>query len=182
MNRFVYILILFIVSCSSTDEAEKASVMEIRELGQLATVEYTIGKLIQLDQTDVEWYKWGDRKLLIKTRATVKAGIDLKKIKEDDIVVKGNTIEITLPPAEYISLNMDPNDTKTEVESISGFRDNFTQKEKNAFLKQGEEAIRKDLGETKILQDAAANAEDIIRDFYKELCFEKIIIHSSIED
>ena len=169
-------LISSLLSCSGESEELKANVLEIRQLGELSTVEYTIGKLIQLDQSESDWYKWGDRKILIKTRAIVKAGVDLNKLREDDIRVKGNTIEITLPAPEYTSFNMDPKFTRTEVESISGFRDNFTQKEKNDFLKQGEEAIKKDLAETKVLEDAARNAEDIVRDFYKELGYDKVIV------
>ena len=158
-------LISSLLSCSGESEELKANVLEIRQLGELSAVEYSIGKLIQLDQSESDWYKWGDRKILIKTRAIVKAGVDLNKLREDDIRVKGNTIEITLPAPEYTSFNMDPKFTRTEVESISGFRDNFTQKEKNDFLKQGEEAIKKDLAETKVLEDAARNAEDIVRNF-----------------
>lgn len=182
MKKYLIIALLFLAACSNEEEAPTPAVMEVKNLGQLSTVEYTIGKIIQMDQSEESWYKWGDRKILIKTRAVVKAGIDLNKIKEDDISIKGKTIEITLPESEYISFNMDPNYTKTEVESVSGFRDNFTQKEKNAILRQGEEAIKKDLEKTRILKDASSNAEDIIRDFYKEMGFERVIVHSAEEE
>lgn len=183
MRKYLYILFFgLIVSCDSDVSDPELDVMQVRSLGELSTVEYTIGKLIQLDETDGEWYKWGDRKLLIKTRAVVKAGVDLKKLKEDDIKVKGKTIEIQLPSPEYTSFSMDPNFTYTEVESVSGFRDNFTQTEKNTFLKQGETAIKEDLASTDILKDAASNAEDVIRDFYKDLGFDKVIITFSSEE
>ncbi len=182
MKKILIIAALLFSACSNEEQAPTPAVMEIKDLGQLATVEYTIGKIVQMDQTEDAWYKWGDRKILIKTRAVVKAGIDLQKLKEDDIVIKGNTIEITLPEAEYISFNMDPNYTKTEVESISGFRDNFSQKEKNEILRQGEDAIKRDLEKTNILQDASSNAEDVIRDFYKEMGFKRVIIHSTVQE
>jgi hypothetical protein len=179
MRSHVFYILLFLLSACGEDKAiRKDRVMEIKDLGELSTIEYTIGKLIQMDQSDSDWYKWGDRKLLINTRATVKAGVDLKKLREDDIKIKGNTVEITLPAAEYTSFSMDPNYTRTEVESISGFRDGFTQKEKNNFMKQGEEAIKRDLVELNILEEARVNAEDIVRDFYHSLGFEKVIVNS----
>lgn len=173
--RITYLIILLsFLSCSDTSEYEKANVYEIRDIGELSTSEYTIGKIVKLDDSDYTWNRWGERKILINTKAIVKAGIDLSKIKDGDIEVDKDEITITLPPAELTSFNMDPKYTHTEMESVSGFRDHFTQEEKNEFLKQGEEAIRKELPNTGIYQDAQKNAEEFIVEFYKQLGFKKI--------
>ena len=74
---------------------------------------------------------------------------------------------------------MDPNDVKTEMEEINGFRHNFTQQEKNAFLKQGEAAIKKNLAETGIIKDANDNVTVFLQDFYKKLGFKEVIVNSS---
>lgn len=182
MKQLVVIAVVFLITaCSGDEPVQNERVLEIKELGELSTIEYTIGKLIQMDQSESDWYKWGDRKILINTRATVKAGIDLKKIKEEDVRVKGRTIEITLPSPEYTSFSMDPNFTRTEVESVSGFRDGFTQKEKNNFMRQGEEAIKKELANLSILEEAQSSAEDIVREFYRSLGFETVIIKSKLD-
>lgn len=164
------------ISCENNKQDLSRRVYEIREVGQLATTEYTIGKIVKLDDTQYDMEKWGERKILIKTRAKVKAGVDLNKIKDSDIKVKGKTIEIQLPQAEITTFSMDPDYTYTEMESITGFRDNFTQKEKNKFLKQGEESIRKELKSTGILDEAEKNAEEFIRNFYSQQGFEKVIV------
>ena len=181
MKYLYYIAFLFILtSCGGSDEAIKdENVYEIRDVGKLSTTEFTIGKIVKLDDTEAEWYKYGDRKILISTKAKVKAGVDLSKIKDEDIKVKGNTIEIKLPPAEITTFTMDPRYTHTEMESINGFRDKFTQKEKNSFLKQGEEAIKKELPNTGILDDAEKNAVAFIENFYKQLGFENVIVQKT---
>lgn len=186
LNTCLIVLLLFFVACSDDKELED-SAFEIRNIGELSTTEFTVGKIIKLedayDDQNSEWYeyykKYGDRKILISCKAKVKAGIDLNEIKESDIVVKGNSIEITLPKARITSFSMDPSDIHTEMESVTGLRSNFSQEEKNDFLKQGEEQIREELITTGILEEATNNAEVFVTDFYKQLGFEKVIIKES---
>lgn len=170
------ILVLLIASCSEEPKAlPKADIYEIKNIGLLSTTEYTIGKIVKLNDPG-EWYTYGDRKLLISCKAKIKAGVDFKKLKEGDIEVKGTTITITLPPAEITSFVMDPNLARTEMENINGFRESFSQQEKNNFMRQGEKSIRKDIKETKILEDAEQSAKVFLKDFYKQLGFEKVIV------
>lgn len=179
---FLNIIVLFLLfSCAEESPVPKAEVYEIRNIGELSTTEYTVGKIVKLNDEAEEWYKYGDRKLLIHCKAKVKAGVDLSKIKDGDIKVSGSTIEITLPPAKITTFSMDPNLMRTEMESVTGLRSNFTQSEKNTFLKQGEEAIRKDILETGILKDAIMNAEAFLTDFYEQMGFEKVVIKQTIQ-
>ncbi len=178
---FYITFILLLASCSEDTPVPMAEVYEIRNIGELSTTEYTVGKIVKLDDEAEEWYKIGDRKILIHSKAKIKAGVDLSKLKDDDIKVSGSAIEITLPPARITTFSMDPNLMRTEMESVTGLRSNFTQKEKNAFLKQGEEAIKKDILETGILKDASNNAEAFLIDFYTQMGFEKVIIKRTVQ-
>lgn len=188
MKLSVYIaLVILLLGCESTPQPE-AQVYDIREIGTLSTTEYTVTKVVKLDDQhglweiwekwdDIRsWTKFGDRKILISCRAKIKAGVDLKKIRKEDIHVNGNSIAIVLPAAEVTEFTMEPKHIKTEVESVSWFRDHFTQKEKNDFLKQGETAIRRDLENSGIYSNAEHEAEVFITDFYKRQGFEKVIV------
>ncbi len=167
---------MLISSCGEgTKEPPKAEIYEVKNIGLLSTSEYTIGKIIKLDHVP-EWYKIGDRKILISCKAKIKAGVDLKKLRDGDIVLNGTTLTILLPPAEITTFTMDPKLTHTEMESVSGFRQAFTQAEKNDFMRQGEKSIRHDIKETKILQDAEENAAVFLRDFYKQMGYEKVVV------
>lgn len=176
--KFICILLILhlLVSCSSNQEEQsKVDVFEIRNIGLLATSEYTIGKVIEL-KDEAEWYKFGDRNILISCKAKVKAGVDLSQISKNDIEVKGKNIKITLPYPSIISFDMDPNTIHTEVQDINGFRRQFNQEEKNEILAQGEESIKKQLNETSILLSAKHNTEIFIENFYKELAYEHVTI------
>jgi hypothetical protein len=185
MKYSFYIILLIatmITSCAEeTKTPPKADVYEVKNIGLLSTSEYTIGKIIKLTDPP-EWYKIGDRKILISCKAKIKAGVDLKKIEEGDIYVNGNTITIELPPAEITSFTMDPKLTHTEMESVSGFRQGFTQQEKNDYMRQGEAAIRRDMKDTKILEDARVNAVIFLTDFYKQMGFEKVIVETKLKE
>jgi len=194
--KFGFLLIVFSLlffSCSG-EKVPSPDVYEIKDIGQLSTSEYTVGKIIKLDDSQFDWWDWsewtewtewtdidktpkiGERKILINCRAKIKAGVDLSTIKNEDIQIHGNTIEITLPPAEITSFSMDPDQIQTEMESVTWLRDGFTQSDKNELLKQGEKAIKADIINTSILKDANDNAELFVKDFYKQLGYEKVII------
>jgi hypothetical protein len=161
-------------SCSE-EEVPKTNVYEIRQIGILATTEFTLGKVLKLTD-DKEWYKFGDRKILISTKAKVKAGVNLMAIKEGDIETIGNTIKIKLPAVEITSFEMNPGDIQTEMIDINGFRMGFTQAEKNEILRLGEQSIRKEVYATNILQEAQKNTTSFIKDFYGQMGYEEIII------
>ena len=169
---------LSLFSCEETQEQEalKPDVYEIKNIGTLSTTEYTIGKVIQLNDSSKVWYKPGNRKILIRCEAKVKAGIDLTKLSKRDITVIGNTITIKLPKSEITSFTIDPNRIQTEMESATLFRDKFTQKEKHNFMEQGELSIREDLRSRGIFKDAEKNARRFLTEFYEQMGFEKVIV------
>lgn len=182
--------LLFASAGCKEEQPAEDRVFEVREIGVLSTTEYTIGKIIRLDDVyddkDSEWYeyykKYGERKILLSCRAKVKAGVDLSKLSKEDVEVKGTTIIIHLPEAEITSFSIDPRDIHTEAESITGFRSAFSQEEKNAFLKQTEEAILEDLESTGILKDANENAKAFLKEFYEEMGFREVIIETESND
>jgi len=168
-------LLVWMSSCKDEKPAENTDVYEIRNIGLLSTTEYTVGKVIKLKDNKA-WYKYGDRNILISCKARIKAGVDLGKLSDQDIVENGKRITITLPAPEILSLSMDPNLIRTEMEDVNGFREGFSQEEKNLILVQGEQSIRDNIGETSILETAGKNARTFITDFYKQLGFDQVTV------
>lgn len=172
MKKLIFIA-LFLGGCSTNEELPKADVFEIRNIGVLSTSEYTFGKVLRIEDPG-EWYAYGDRKILISTKAIVKAGVNLNDLKQEDIKVNGKTLSIDLPPASITSFQMDPNQIKVEMEDINWFRDGFTQQEKNKFLKEGEKKIRQEIEQTNILKDAERTSTEFITKFYKQLGYDSV--------
>lgn len=148
----------------------------IQELGTLATTEYTFGKIVQLNDNK-DWYRLGDRKILLSVKAKVKAGVDLTKMENQDIIeVDEKTVKLVLPAPEIVSFDMNPNDIRTEMTDINGFRFEFSQDEKVKILQLGEKSIREEMTDSNILSEAKKNARVFLTDFYKDLGYENVII------
>ena len=63
------------------------------------------------------------------------------------------------------------------MEDINGFRQQFTQSEKNKILIEGEKSIRANLAGTNILATAERNADIFVQDFYRQLGFKNIVVN-----
>jgi hypothetical protein len=166
-------LMLFF-SCRQKEKAVD-SVLQLKELSELATVEYTITKIIKASD-DQTWYKIGDRKILMSCQASVKSGIDLSKLKAEDITINGDDISIILPKATILSLNILPEAIRTEYQEVGLFRSDFTAAERNQLMSQGETQIRNSIEDTGILQTAESNASLFIGQFLRQLGYQHIDI------
>lgn len=177
MKQFFYIfLCLSLLSCKEEKTIPETEVYQIQDLGTLSTTEYTFGKVLHLEDNK-EWYKLGDRKILINVRAKAKAGVDLRKVSDADIVEKDKkTISLTLPAPEIISFDINTEDVRTVHTDVNGFRMEFNQEEKIKILEMGEQAIRKEMMQSDILKEAKKNATVFLRDFYKNQGYEQVII------
>lgn len=174
--RSAWIIFLATAVLFSCDEPQpETDIYQIRNIGLLATTEYTIGKVIKLED-NATWYKFGDRNILISCKAKIKAGVDLNQLSKDDIVAEGDGISINLPRPAILSFDMDPDLVRTEMEDINGFRQQFTQEEKNKILAQGEKSIRANITSTHIMETAERNAELFIKDFYRQLGFKNVVV------
>lgn len=142
-------------------------------MSELATVEYTVTKMIKASD-DATWYKIGDRKILMSCKATLKAGIDFRAIGPDQVTIEGRAITIELPKAKLLSVNIRPEDIKVEYEEVGILRSEFSAAEKNALMVQGEQQIRSLSAETGILQDAESNASVFVTNFFRQLGYDKV--------
>ena len=57
-----------------------------------------------------------ENEIVLVGKGRVRAGFDLSKVKDGDMNVHGDTLELTLPPAEVFDIIMNPSDFTTEYE------------------------------------------------------------------
>ncbi len=149
------------------------TVASLQELQELATVEYTITKVVKAND-DQTWYKFGDRKILITSEATVKAGIDFSALAEKNITVNGKKISILLPAPKILSVNLPPENIKVAFQDVSMFRSQFTSGERDGLLAQAEAQIRNSGNELGILEQAKTNTQLFLSNFLIQLGFEEV--------
>ena len=80
---FIFGALCSITSCSNLQDRIDKQVKSMDGMAQLGTVEYTITKIVKVD--DNAFYKIGDRKILFSCRAYMKAGIDLADFTAEDV-------------------------------------------------------------------------------------------------
>ncbi len=171
---FLFTLCLF-SACKQKTASPVDTVAMLQEIGELATTEYTITKVVKASD-DKTWFKPGQRKILITTEAVIKAGIDMKNVTEKDISRSGKTITIRLPPPRILSINIPPEKIKVEFEKVTMFRDPFTSKERNDLMIQAEQQIRNSENELGIIDQAKINTQLLLSRVLMQAGFEKVIL------
>ena len=170
------LLIFLLVACNSKKEINE--VFAIREMSELATVEYLVTKIIRASD-DKTWYKIGERKILMSCEASIKAGIDLSGIREENIRIDGKSISLVLPRAHLVSINIKPENIKVEYEETGLFRSDFSAAERDQLMAQGEAQISKSVDSLGVLQTAETNASLFVSNYLKKLGYERINIRFS---
>jgi hypothetical protein len=180
----IFVLLIFITSIGirlfggSTYKQESVTFVEsVQELATLATAEAYMkvalhvednkifGKDIPLDLLGTK------REVLLVVPATVIAGVDLKGITSEDMVINEETkeIDITLPHAELIQ---DPSLQLDKIQSVgdSGlFRGDIDWDEGNELTAKAQEQGRQDAISSGLLDTAEKNAEKVLKEFFKNI-------------
>lgn len=126
---------------------------------ELGTVQYTVRQIIR--NSDETWQILGDKKVLFSVKATLKAGIDLDKMTDDDIIVHGKDITVILPKAELLAVNIRPRDIRVAYSKVSMLRKDYTQQEYDQITRAGELAIKTDNNlKSSILAEAQSSAKE----------------------
>ena len=151
------------------------TISALKQIKNLATVEYTVTKVVKANDNLV-WYKAGERKILITCEARIKAGIDLDQLTPGDISISGKSVSIHLPQPKILSVNLPPQNIKVAYSEVGFFRDDFTSQERNELVAQAEKqmwAAGKSLG---ILEQAKLNTQSFLTGFLVQSGFEKVTL------
>lgn len=175
IRHYAYsVSLVLLISCAVREEPADR-VLSIREMGDLATTEYTVTKIVKANDNKT-WYKPGDRKILISVEAVLKSGIDLSGVKKEDITIDGKNISLRLPPPKLISISIPPEKIRVEFEEIGIFRTGFDNAERDALLAQAEQQIRNSINEIGILRTTENNTRQFLTRFLQQSGFEQISI------
>lgn len=177
MQKSLFIIILLFVACGKKDKPDdKPGILTLREMSDLATVEYTVTKVIKAADNKT-WFKVGNRKILMSCEAHIKAGIDMSAINKNNFKVSDKSIEVTLPEPKIISISIPAEGIKTEYEETGAFRDKFTSQDRDNLAAQAEQKIKQSIGSLGILTQAKVNTSMFVTNFLKKLGYENISIN-----
>lgn len=175
MPRIFLLLLLITSGCGNKQKSENQVLFSLKEMGDLATVEYTVTKIIKANDNKT-WFKLGERKILMSCEAHIKAGIDMSVISPKNFIIIEKDIELKLPLPKVISVSMPAETIKVEYQDISFFRDPFKAAERDQLASQAETQIRNSIDSLGILEQAKVNASLFINDLLGRLGYENIKI------
>lgn len=172
-NRIGWPLILIIAliggfwfyrSTSNTPELDTQTVVtQVRQLNQLATVRYTVQKVIGLRE---EKQPLGSESILLVMQARVEAGIDLSSLKNQDISRRPDgTLVVRMPPAKILNVAVDEKETKVWDRYKTWWTPwvPYSLDLEQRARREGLEAVKIGAMEMGILKDAERNADASIR-------------------
>ena len=166
--------LLMLAGCTSKKELLQQRVQSMAASAELGTVEYTVKKIVKCD--DKQTFAIGDRKILFRSTAYLKAGVDLAGFTANNVQIDGKNVTVTLPHAKLLSFNMPAEETSTVFENYGFFRSHFSPEERNYIMRLGEKDIRDDVPNLGILDDAEQNVKEIFTALLSQMGFQYINI------
>lgn len=124
MKKLIPLLfIVFVLGCAQKTDPQFL-VTKIRSVAKLATTEVVVNKIVWSEIKDNRFIGIikRDETILFDTEATIKFGIDLNKIRPQDITIKGDTLLLKLPKVEIINFSY-PHEKFRQIHPISNFDD-----------------------------------------------------------
>jgi len=147
---------------------------EVRALARLETIQFSIEKVIT-GETGGGTFKslFGD-KILFVGHGTVIAGIDMEKLKPEDLHYENGVLTVKLPPAEIFIATLD-NEKSYVYQRDTGILAKPDINLETLVRQSAEEEIRKAAIEDGILAQAQTNAEAYLFKFFAALGYPNAI-------
>lgn len=147
---------------------------EIRALARLETIQYSVEKVIT-GQTGGGSFEalFGD-KILFVGHGTIIAGIDMEKLRPEDMRYENNVLRVKLPPAEIFIATLD-NEKSYVYDRDTGLLTKPDPNLETLVRQKAEQEILKAALEDGILEQAQINAEAYLFKFFAALGFPNTI-------
>ncbi len=141
----------------------------VQSLNQLVTVKYVLEKVVDVE--DAKWY--GENRVLLVAHGVAKAGIDLSRLKADDIQVNQKSVSIKLPKATVTDVYLDDNRTQVLERSTGIMRVFDKDLEQNA-RREAVEDLRSAALQDGIIKDAEDRGKAQLSNLFFQLGFTQV--------
>jgi hypothetical protein len=146
---------------------------EIRALARLETIQYSVEKVITAEVGQGTFgFAFGD-KLLFVAHGIVIAGIDMEKLRPEDMRYDGSVLYVNLPPSEIFIATLD--NEKSVYNRETGLLTQGETDLETLARQTAEQEILKAALEDGILTQAQRNAEAYLIKFFAALGFNTVI-------
>jgi hypothetical protein len=147
---------------------------EVRSLARLETIQYTMEKVITAETGQGQLgFLFGD-KLIFVGHGKVIAGVDLAKLRPEDLKVQGQVLYVRLPPAEVFTVTLDNNKSYVYNRDTGILTKGDVNLESSA-RSAAEKEILQSAMEDGILNQAQQNAESYLSRMFRGLGYPDVV-------
>jgi len=147
---------------------------EVRALARLETIQYSVEKVITGELNSGTFQALFGDKILFVEHGTVIAGIDMDKLRPEDMRFENGVLTVRLPPAEVFIAALD-NEKSYVYDRQTGVLSRPDPNLETQVRQVAEQEILKGALEDGILEQAQANAEAYLIKFFAALGFPNTI-------
>ena len=144
-------------------------VHEVQSLSDLVTVKYILNKVVVLE--DVKWY--GENRVLLLAQGVVKAGIDLKRLKPEDISISGKKVSLRLPPPQITDAYLDDKASQV-IDHTTGLLRAFDKDLEQSARQNAVDDISRAARRSGILEEADKRGREELQNFFTRAGFESV--------
>ncbi len=144
-------------------------VKEVQSLSDLVTVKYVMEKVVMLQ--DMKWY--GENRVLMLAHGVVKAGIDLKRLKPEDVTINGKSITIKLPVSQVMDAYLDDKASQI-IDHSTGLLRTFDKDLEQTARQNAVDDIARAARQAGILDEATKRAREEMASLLKRAGFESV--------
>ncbi|MEQ8906496.1 DUF4230 domain-containing protein [Ekhidna sp.] len=178
MRRLIYIVSLLILLSACKDDRGLV-VGKIKKASKLATTEFTIDKIVYgVKRKRLLWVvKLNEAKFLAHSKAIVKAGVDLEKLKKEDVDIDGKSISLKLPPVEVINFSYPAEQFRQDtLISTDAFLNKISLEDQESFFQDAEIDIRNSLKHMNIIEATEKKTRLMLETLLRTLGYQEIYI------
>lgn len=175
------VILLFLpfilISCKKDNRA--LVVGKIHKASKLATTEFTIDKIVHgTKKKKLGWLiTLNEARMLVHSKALIKAGIDLEKLTKEDIKIEDGSISLILPPIEVLNFSYPPDSFRMDNQiSRNKFLNKISVTDQEEFFRRAELDIRNNLEYMGIVETTQDKTRSMLNLMLKSLGYKEIYI------
>lgn len=135
-------------------------IQQVQTLSDLVTVKYVMEKVVIINSpptSTLGQFVQGENRILLLAHGIVKAGIDLKRIRPEDVAIAGKKITLHLPPPQVTDAYLDEHQTQV-IDWEKGFLRDFDKDLETTARQNAVDDISRAARKAGILKDAEDRA------------------------
>jgi hypothetical protein len=142
---------------------------QVQTLSQLVTVKYVLEKVVVYE--DVRWFPGGENRVLLVAHGIVKAGVNLEKLRPEDIEIVGQVVRIRLPNPQITDCYLDEEKTRV-LERSTGLLRTFDKNLEQTVRVIAVDDVRRGARQAGILKDADERARAQVQKLFQQMGLE----------